>query len=81
MENETQTKKEPLITPVLAWFMAAMVLANTAGAMQGMLLPLYVKELGATIKQVGLVFTLANIVAAPEYMEASRATGKIVVTT
>ncbi|MFN2144039.1 MAG: MFS transporter [Anaerolineales bacterium] len=57
-----QTKKERLITPLLAWFMAAMVLANTAGAMQGMLLPLYVSELGASIKQVGLVFTLANIV-------------------
>ncbi|MBN2045799.1 MAG: MFS transporter [Anaerolineales bacterium] len=58
----TETDKQRLITPVLAWFMAAMVLANTAGAMQGMLLPLYVSELGATITQVGLVFTLSNIV-------------------
>ena len=54
--------KQRLITPVLAWFMAAMVLANTAGSMQGMLLPLYVSKLGATVAQVGLVFTLANIV-------------------
>jgi MFS family permease len=30
--------------------------------MQGMLLPLYVSKLGATVAQVGLVFTLANIV-------------------
>jgi len=56
------TEKQRLISPVLAWFMLAMVLANTAGAMQGMLLPVYVSKLGATVTQVGLVFTLANIV-------------------
>jgi MFS family permease len=55
-------QKERLISPLLAWFMAAMVLANTAGSMQGMMLPLFVSELGASVAQVGLVFTLANIV-------------------
>ena len=55
-------KKERLITPILAWFMVAMVLANTAGSMQGMLLPLYVSELGASVTQIGLVFTLSNVV-------------------
>ena len=59
---QNNTEKQRLITPVLALFMVAMVLANTAGAMQGMLLPVYVSELGATVTQVGLVFTLANIV-------------------
>ncbi|MEJ2759177.1 MAG: MFS transporter, partial [Anaerolineales bacterium] len=44
------------------WFMVAMVLANTAGSMQGMMLPLFVSQLGASVAQVGLVFTLANIV-------------------
>jgi MFS family permease len=61
MEPKT-INKQPLITPVLAWFMVAMVLANTAGSMQGMLLPLYIANLGASITQVGLVFTLSNIV-------------------
>lgn len=62
METQITPKKETLITPILAWFMAAMVLANTAGAMQGLMLPLFISELGATVAQIGLVFTLANIV-------------------
>ena len=66
MENKAKTqrnKQKPrLITPVLAKFMAAMVLANVAGSMQRMMLPLFVSELGASVAQVGLVFTLANIV-------------------
>ena len=36
MEQSTNTDKKPsLITPVLAWFMVAMVLANTAGSARG----------------------------------------------
>jgi len=66
MESQEKTQPENhkprLITPVLAKFMAAMVLANVAGSMQGMMLPLFVSELGASVAQVGLVFTLANIV-------------------
>ena len=63
MEQSTNTDKKPsLITPVLAWFMVAMVLANTAGSMQGMMLPLYLTELGASVPQVGLVFTIASLV-------------------
>lgn len=60
--KDIATAKPRLLTPVLVWFMVAMVLANTAGSMQGMMLPLFVSELGASIAQVGLVFTLANIV-------------------
>lgn len=39
-----------------------MVLANIAANMFGMLLPIYLTELGATVAQVGLVFTLASSV-------------------
>jgi len=53
--------KQPLLTPILRWFMLAMVLANISSSMYGFLLPLYVTELGATVGQVGLVFTLTSI--------------------
>ena len=39
-----------------------MVLANIAGTMYQMLLPLYLTELGANIVQVGTVFTLTSVV-------------------
>ena len=55
-------KKAPLLTPTLKLFMVAMVLANISGGMHGALLPLYIEELGATIAQIGMVFTVASIV-------------------
>ena len=55
-------KKPPLLTPIMKWFMLAMVLANIASNMSGMLLPIYLTELGASIGQVGLVFTLTSVV-------------------
>ena len=55
-------KKQPLLTPILRWFMLAMVLANTASSMFPMLLPIYLTDLGASITQVGLVFTLTSVV-------------------
>jgi MFS family permease len=42
--------------------MVAMVLANTGGHMYGSLLPLYLKSLNASVVQVGLFFTLSQIV-------------------
>ena len=42
-------------------FMFAMVLANIASAMYPMLMPIYLTELGASITQVGLVFTLTSV--------------------
>ena len=51
-----------LLTPLMRWFMFAMVLANIAGSMYGILLPIYLTELGASVVQVGLVFTLSSIV-------------------
>ena len=54
--------KQPLLTPLMRWFMFAMVLANIAGSMYGILLPIYLTELGADVVQVGLVFTLTSVV-------------------
>lgn len=53
--------KPPLLTPLLWWFMLAMVLANIAGAMSPLLLPLYLTELGASVGDVGLVFTVTSV--------------------
>lgn len=42
-------------------FMSTMILANIASHMHMMLMPLYVQELGATVEQVGLFFTLGAV--------------------
>jgi len=56
-------QKQPLLTPILRWFMFAMVLANIAGSMYPMLMAVYLnEELGAGVKQIGLIFTLASVV-------------------
>jgi len=55
-------KSPPLLTPILRWFMLAMVLANIGGAMYTMLLPIYLTDLGASVGQVGLVFTITSMV-------------------
>ena len=56
------TEKQPLLTPLMRWFMFAMVLANITSAMYPMLMPIYLTELGASITQVGLIFTLTSVV-------------------
>jgi len=58
----TENAKQPLLTPILRWFMFAMILANIAGSMFPMLLPIYLTDLGASVTQVGLVFTLTSVV-------------------
>ena len=60
--HEGSKKKQPLLNNTLKLFMFAMVLANIAGNMYGVLLPLYLKELNASVVQVGLFFTLARII-------------------
>jgi len=55
-------EKQSLLTPVMRWFLFAMVLANVASNMYVMLLPVFLKELGASVAQVGLVFTLSSLV-------------------
>ncbi len=51
-----------ILNPLLSWFMLAMVLANVGGNMYGPLLPLYLTSLKANIVQVGLFFTLSQII-------------------
>jgi len=53
--------RAPLLNRTLISFMFAMILANTGGNMYGPLLPLYLKELNANVVQVGLFFTLSQI--------------------
>jgi len=55
-------ERRPLINANLRWFLAAMILANIAGQMGYSMLSLYLLDLGATVAQVGLVFTLASLV-------------------
>ncbi len=62
MNNPETTEKQPLLTPIMRWFLFAMVLANIAGQMFPMLLAIYLTDLGASIEQVGLVFTLTSVV-------------------
>lgn len=57
-----QENKQPILTPIMRWFMFAMVIANIAGSMFPMLMPIYLTELGASVTQVGLVFTLSSVV-------------------
>ena len=54
--------KSALLTPLMRWFLFAMILANIAGTMSNMLMPIYLTELGASVGQVGLVFTLTSVV-------------------
>ncbi len=51
-----------ILNPLLVWFMVAMVLANVGGNMYGPLLPLYLTSLKANVVQVGLFFTLSQII-------------------
>jgi MFS family permease len=52
----------PLLNPNLRWFLVGMIAANIAGQMAYSLLPIYLTEMGATVGQVGLVFTIASLV-------------------
>ncbi len=59
------TNKEtaaPLLNKWLLLFMGAMILANIGGNMYYPLLPLYLQDLNASVKQVGLFFTISHIV-------------------
>ncbi len=55
-------KKARLLTPLLLLFMFAMILANLGGNMYGPLEALYLKDLGATIANIGLFYTLSQII-------------------
>lgn len=51
-----------LLNANLRWFLAGMILANIAGQMLYSMLSLYILDLGATVAEVGVVFTLASLV-------------------
>lgn len=55
-------KSEPLVSRMLLMFLLAMILANIGGEMYGMLLPLYLKELNASVVQIGLFFTISQVI-------------------
>ena len=55
-------KKPPLLTPLLLIFMFAMILANLGGNMFYPLEALYLKDLGAEIAQIGLFYTISQII-------------------
>ncbi len=61
-EGKVLVKKAPLLNPLLRLFMVTMVLANISGNMYGPLLPLYLRSLDANVLQVGLFFTLSQII-------------------
>ena len=54
--------KTKMISNTLIVFMVAMVFANIASEMYASMLPLYMKYLGADVVQIGLFFTLSQIV-------------------
>src|SRR4030066_1602342 len=63
MEISTHAVKAgPLLNNTLLLFLIAMILANIGGEMYGMLLPLYLKELNASVVQIGLFFTISQII-------------------
>src|SRR5512136_2230997 len=63
MENvKISAKPGPLLNKMLLLFMVAMILANMGGEMYGMLLPLYLKELNASVVQIGLFFTISQVI-------------------
>lgn len=60
-------KKTPLLSPRLLTFMGTMILANIAAQMIFPMESLYITELGANVRQVGLFFTVAAI--APLFLQ------------
>lgn len=58
-----QKKTNPFsfLTPILIVFLIAMILANLGGGMYGSLESLYLEQLGASVTQIGLFYTLAQI--------------------
>jgi MFS family permease len=62
MTNDLPQKKQPLLSKLLWLFLIAMILANTAAQMYSGFMPLYLKSLGASVAQIGLFFTLFQII-------------------
>jgi MFS family permease len=61
MLTKTNTKSR-MLSNTLIVFMVAMVFANIASEMYATMLPLYLKHLGADVMQIGLFFTISQII-------------------
>ncbi|NLN70083.1 MAG: MFS transporter [Chloroflexi bacterium] len=59
--NQTDTKQR-MLSNTLIVFMVAMVLANIASEMYITMLPLYMRYLGADVAQIGMFFTISQII-------------------
>jgi MFS family permease len=57
-----QAKKQPLLSGLILLFLVAMIFANMGGNMYGPLMSLYIKDLGASVGQIGLFFTISQII-------------------
>jgi MFS family permease len=56
------SQAKPVLNVNLRWFLLAMILANVASQMAYSLLSIYLIQMGASVSQVGLVFTVASLV-------------------
>jgi DHA1 family multidrug resistance protein-like MFS transporter len=61
-EEIPQARKKPLLSGFILLFLLAMILANMGGNMYGPLMSIYIRDLGATVPQIGLFYTLSSIV-------------------
>jgi MFS family permease len=59
---KTATRPRRILSNTLIVFMVAMVFANIASEMYVTMLPLYLKHLGADVMQIGIFFTVSQIV-------------------
>ena len=57
-----QDRKQPLLSGLILLFLVAMIFANMGGQMYGPLMSLYIKDLGASVGQIGLFFTISQVI-------------------
>jgi len=57
-----QAKKQPLLSGLILLFLVAMIFANIGGNMYGPLMSLYIKDMGASVGQIGLFFTISQVI-------------------
>jgi MFS family permease len=57
-----QVMKQPLLSGLILLFLLAMILANMGVQMYQPLMSLYIRDLGASVPQIGLFFTLSSVI-------------------
>jgi MFS family permease len=60
-QTQQNTSKQRILSNTLIVFMVAMVFANIASQMYTTMLPLYLRYLGADVMQIGVFFTVSQI--------------------